>query len=50
MNVTALLVPVVELGLKLAVTPLGNPLALKATLLANPPTRAMAIVLATLAP
>jgi hypothetical protein len=49
-KVTALLVPVVDGGLKLAVTPLGNPLALKATLLVNPPTRVMERVLAALAP
>jgi hypothetical protein len=35
-NVTTLLVPVVEPGLKLAVTPLGSPLALNATLLVKP--------------
>src|SRR5215475_5363938 len=50
MKVTVLLVPVVEVGLKLVVTPLGNPLALKATLLVNPPTRVMESVLAALAP
>jgi hypothetical protein len=49
-KVTVALVPVVEGGLKLAVRPLGNPLALKATLLVKPPTRAMVIALATLAP
>ena len=49
-KVKVLLVPVVEIGLKLAVTPLGNPLALKATLPVKAPTRVMAIVLATLAP
>jgi hypothetical protein len=47
---TVLLVPVVDGGLKLAVTPLGNPPALKATLLANPPTRVIESVLAALAP
>src|SRR2546422_597447 len=45
-KVSVLLVPVVEVGLKLALTPLGNPLALKATLLVNPFTRLMVIVLA----
>src|SRR2546428_11715174 len=49
-KVTIELVPVVEGGLKLAVTPLGSPVALKATLLVKPPTRAMVIVLAALAP
>src|SRR5262245_54474418 len=49
-KVTVELVPVVEGGLKVAVTPLGNPLALKATLPANPPTRVMESVLAALAP
>jgi hypothetical protein len=49
-RVKALLVPVAEAGLKVAVTPLGNPLALKATALVNPPARLMAIVLAPLAP
>jgi hypothetical protein len=49
-KVTVELVPVVDVGLKLAVTPLGNPLALKATLLVNPPTRVRVSVLAALAP
>jgi hypothetical protein len=49
-KVTVLLVPVVEVGLKLAVTPLGSPVALKATLLVNPPARVMESVLAALAP
>jgi hypothetical protein len=49
-RVNALLFPVVEAGLNVAVTPLGNPLALRATLLVNPPVRLIAIVLATLAP
>jgi hypothetical protein len=49
-NVNTLLVPVVEVGLKLAVTPLGNPLALNATLLVNPPVRVTVIVLVPLAP
>src|SRR5262245_55285234 len=50
MKVTVELVPVVDGGLKPAVTPLGNPLALKATLPANPPTRVMESVLEALAP
>jgi hypothetical protein len=49
-RVNALLVPVVEGGLKLAVTPVGNPPALSATLLAKPPVRAIVIVLVPLAP
>jgi len=49
-SVSALLVPVVEAGLKLAVTPLGNPLAASATLLVKPPLRVIVIVLAPLAP
>src|SRR5262245_36974066 len=49
-KVTVELVPVVEGGLKVAVTPLGNPLALKATLPANPPARVTVSVLAALAP
>src|SRR2546428_182419 len=49
-SVNTLLVPVVEVGLKLAATPLGNPLALKAPLLVNPSTGLMVIVLAPLAP
>jgi hypothetical protein len=49
-NVNTLLVPDVEGGLKLAVTPLGSPLALKATLLAKPPVGVMVIVLVPLAP
>jgi len=49
-KVTVELAPVVEGGLKLAVTPLGNPLALKVTLPTNPPTRVMESVLAALAP
>jgi hypothetical protein len=49
-KVSALLPPVVEPGLKLAVTPAGNPLALKATLLVNPFRRVMVIVLVPLAP
>jgi hypothetical protein len=49
-SVRVLLVPVVDGGLKVAVTPLGNPVALKATLLVNPPVRVIVIVLAPLAP
>src|SRR5262245_46105934 len=49
-SVNALLFPVAEAGLKLAVTPLGKPLALSATLLVKPPARVIVIVLAPLAP
>jgi hypothetical protein len=49
-RVNALLFPVVEVGLNVAVTPLGNPLALRATLLVNPPVRVIVIVLPPLAP
>src|SRR5215510_9109422 len=49
-KVNELLVPVVEVGLKLAVTPLGNPLALKATPLVNPFRRVTVIALIPLAP
>jgi len=49
-KVTVELVPVVEGGLKVAVTPLGNPLALKVTLLVKPPSREMEIMLEALAP
>src|SRR5262245_30753506 len=49
-NVNTLLVPVAEAGLKLALTPLGNPLALKATLPVKPPVRVIVIVLVPLAP
>src|SRR5262245_55111544 len=49
-KVSELLVPVVELGLKLAITPLGNPLALKATAPVNPFRRVMVIALVPLAP
>jgi hypothetical protein len=44
------LAPVVDDGLKLAVTPPGNPLALNATLLLKPLRRVMFIVLVPLAP
>src|SRR5262249_57169122 len=49
-KVNVVLFPVVEAGEKLAVTPAGSPLALKATLPVNPPVRAMVSVLVTLAP
>jgi hypothetical protein len=49
-NVTAVLFPVVGLGLKLAVTPLGNPLALNATEPVNPPARDIAIDALAVAP
>jgi hypothetical protein len=49
-NVNTLLVPVAEAGLKLALTPLGNPLALKATAPVKPPVRVIVIVLVPLAP
>jgi hypothetical protein len=49
-KVSVLLFPVVEAGLKAAVTPLGKPLAVRATLLVNPPLRAIAIVELPLAP
>src|SRR5215510_11005868 len=45
-----LLPPVVDDGLKLAVTPVGNPPALNATLPVNPPVRVMVIALVPLAP
>jgi hypothetical protein len=48
-RVNVLLVPVVEVWLKLAVTPLGNPLALKFTLLVKL-ARLIVIVLAPFAP
>jgi hypothetical protein len=46
------LVPVVVVvaGLKLAVTPVGNPVALKATVPANPPVRVIVMVLVPLDP
>lgn len=46
----SVLVPVVEAGLKLAVTPAGNPLAAKATVPVNPFTGATLMVLLPLAP
>src|SRR5262245_3479215 len=48
--VSTLLFPVVEGGLKLGVTPAGNPLALKATLTVNPPVRVIVIETIPLAP
>src|SRR5262249_15218199 len=48
--VITLLFPVVEGGLKLGVTPAGNPLALKLTLPVNPPVRGIVSVLIALAP
>jgi hypothetical protein len=44
------LVPVVDTGLKLAVTPAGKPLALNATLPTNPPPRVTATVLIAVPP
>jgi hypothetical protein len=41
---------VVEAGLKVAVTPLGNPLALKATLSVKPPVRVIVIALFAVKP
>jgi hypothetical protein len=49
-RVSALLVPVVDAGLKAAVTPLGNPLALRATPEEKPPLRVIVIALVPLAP
>jgi hypothetical protein len=49
-RVSVLLVPVVDAGLNVAVTPLGNPLALKATLAEKPPLRVIVIALVPLAP
>ena len=49
-KVTVLKVPVAEAGLKVAVTPLGKLLALKATPPANPPILAMFTVLVLLPP
>lgn len=46
----SVLVPVVEAGLNAAVTPAGNPLAVKATLLVKPPLGATVMVLAAVAP
>ena len=44
------LVPVVDVGLKLAVTPVGKPLAARATVPVKPFTGATVIVLLPLAP
>jgi hypothetical protein len=44
------LAPLVVTGLKVAVTPLGNPLALKATLPVKPPVGVTVIALVPLAP
>ena len=44
------LLPVVEAGLKLAVTPEGKPLALRATLPVNPPVGVTVIELVTVPP
>ena len=49
-KVTVLLVPVVEAGLKLGVTPVGKPLALNATLLLKPPARVIVIALFAVEP
>src|SRR5262249_6408016 len=49
-NVNTLLVPGAGFEPKLAVTPLGNPLALKVTLPVKPPVRVIVIVLVPLAP
>src|SRR5262245_8523517 len=49
-RVRVLLAPVVEGGVKLAVTPDGNLVTLQATLRVNPPVRVMAIALVPLAP
>jgi hypothetical protein len=49
-RVSVLLVPVVEDGLNVAVTPPGNPLTLKVTLEEKPPLRVIVIALVTLAP
>ncbi len=48
-NVTVL-VPVVETGEKAALTPVGNPVALKATLPVNPPVGVTVIVLVAVPP
>jgi hypothetical protein len=46
----SVLVPVVEAGLKAAVTPAGKPLALNATLPVNPPEGVTVIVLVVVPP
>src|SRR5215813_1303817 len=50
LKVSVLLPPVAGFVLKLAVTPLGNPLALKVTPPVKPPLRVMVIALVPLAP
>jgi hypothetical protein len=49
-RVSVLLIPVVDAGLNVAVTPLGNPPALKATLEEKPPLRVIVIALVPLVP
>ena len=49
-SVKTVLAPVVEVGLNVAVTPLGKPLAVNATLPVKPPVRVMLIVLVPLVP
>ena len=49
-RVRRLLPPVAGFGLKLAVTPAGNPLAVKETPAVKPPVRVIVIVLVPLAP
>src|SRR5215813_5828282 len=49
-NVNTLLVPVAEAGLKLAVAPLGNPVALKAALPVKAPVGVIVVVRVPLAP
>src|SRR5262245_65993505 len=49
-RVNVLLVPVVDDGLNVAVTPPGNPLALNATPDENPPLRVIVIALVPLLP
>jgi len=49
-SVNIVLVAVVDVGLNVAVTPLGKPLAVNATLPANPPVRVTVTVLVPLAP
>src|SRR5215510_8925839 len=49
-KVSTLLLPVAEAGLKLAVTPAGRALLVKATAPVNPPVRVMLMVLLPLAP
>lgn len=44
------LAPVVDAGLKFALTPAGNPLALRATALLNPPTEVTVTALVPVAP